>query len=71
MTAVIVGSMADTKAGGSLSPSHDRLVYFSTSLIGHNVEVQVKNGSIYSGVYHTANPNKDMGKFFLMLMWLK
>lgn len=68
---VIVGSMADSKAGGNLSPSHDRLVYFSTCLIGHHVEVQVKNGSIYSGIYHAANVDKDMGKFCLMLMWLK
>lgn len=71
LMAIVVGSMANSKAGGNLSPSRDRLVYFSTRLIGHHVEVQVKNGSIYSGIYYAANVDKDMGKFFLLLMWLK
>ncbi|XP_030525467.1 polyadenylate-binding protein-interacting protein 3-like isoform X2 [Rhodamnia argentea] len=65
------GSMADSKAGGNLSPSHDRLVYFSTHLIGHHVEVQVKNGSIYSGIYHAANVDKDMGIILKMARMIK
>ncbi|KAF8025787.1 hypothetical protein BT93_F2574 [Corymbia citriodora subsp. variegata] len=65
------GSMADCKAGDNLSPSHDRVVYISTGLIGHHVEVQVKNGSIYSGIYHAANVNKDMGIILKMARMIK
>lgn len=65
------GSMPDSRAGGNLRPSHDRLVYFSTCLIGHHVEVQVKNGSIYSGIYHTANVDKDMGITLKMARLIK
>ncbi|KAL3736017.1 hypothetical protein ACJRO7_025039 [Eucalyptus globulus] len=66
-----IGSMPDSKVGGNLSPSHDRLVYFLTRLIGHHVEVQVKNGSIYSGIYHAANVNKDMGIILKMARMIK
>ncbi|KAI6690194.1 hypothetical protein NL676_027022 [Syzygium grande] len=65
------GSMADSKAGGNLSPSRDRLVYISTRLIGHHVEVQVKNGSIYSGMYYAANVDKDMGIILKMARMIK
>eukprot|EP00268_Persea_americana_P028659 TRINITY_DN277_c0_g1_i2.p1 TRINITY_DN277_c0_g1~~TRINITY_DN277_c0_g1_i2.p1 ORF type:complete len:636 (-),score=152.69 TRINITY_DN277_c0_g1_i2:323-2230(-) len=42
-------------------PSRDRLVYSTTFLRGHRVEVQVKDGSMYSGIFHAANIGKDMG----------
>jgi hypothetical protein len=37
------------------------LLCLTACLIGQLVEVQVKNGSIYSGVFHTANAEKDYG----------
>ncbi|KAL6000698.1 Polyadenylate-binding protein-interacting protein 3 [Asimina triloba] len=50
-----------SKFGGFESPSRDRLVYLTTCLIGHRVEVQVKNGSIFSGIFHGTNAPKDFG----------
>ncbi|KAJ1407124.1 LsmAD domain, partial [Sesbania bispinosa] len=55
--AVLPGS----KGGRYESPSHDRLVYLTTCLIGHQVEVQVKDGSIYSGIFHATNTDRDFG----------
>lgn len=47
--------------GSSQSPSCDRLIYLTTCLIGHHVDVQVKNGSMYSGIFHATNTEKDFG----------
>ncbi|KAL5156737.1 Polyadenylate-binding protein-interacting protein 3 [Glycine soja] len=59
--AVVTGAVTGSKGGSYESPSHDRLVYVTTCLIGHQVEVQVKNGSIYSGIFHATNTDKDFG----------
>ncbi|KAI4386939.1 hypothetical protein MLD38_004812 [Melastoma candidum] len=62
-----IGKMANThysggnKIGGFGGASRDRLVYFSTCLIGHHVEAQVKNGSVYTGIFHAANVDRDVG----------
>ncbi|RDX76156.1 Polyadenylate-binding protein-interacting protein 4 [Mucuna pruriens] len=56
-----IGAVTGRKGGSYESPSHDRLVYVTTCLIGHQVEVQVKNGSIYSGIFHATNADKDFG----------
>lgn len=58
--------MTGNKSGSDESPSHDRLVYLTTCLIGHQVEVQVKNGSIYSGIFHATDTDKDFGMFCLV-----
>ncbi|OWM76598.1 hypothetical protein CDL15_Pgr005563 [Punica granatum] len=52
------GGLAAGKIGG---PSGDRLLYLATCLIGHPVEVQVKNGSLYTGIFHATNADKDFG----------
>lgn len=60
-----IGAMAGYKIGGYGSPSRDRVVFVTTCLIGHHVEVQVKDGSIYSGIFHATNAaEKDFGMFF-------
>ncbi|KAJ3675133.1 hypothetical protein LUZ60_004175 [Juncus effusus] len=49
--------------GGRLtnaSPSRDRIMYVMVYLIGQRVDVHVKNGSVISGIFHTAN-DKDFG----------
>ncbi|MED6161157.1 Polyadenylate-binding protein-interacting protein 3 [Stylosanthes scabra] len=56
-----VAEVTGSKSGTYESPSHDRLVYVTTCLLGHHVEVQVKNGSIYSGIFHATNTEKDFG----------
>ncbi|RDX58492.1 Polyadenylate-binding protein-interacting protein 4 [Mucuna pruriens] len=56
-TGVVTGIKGDSYG----SPSHDRLVYLTTCLLGQHVEVQVKNGSIYSGIFHATNSDKDFG----------
>nr|XP_027192535.1 polyadenylate-binding protein-interacting protein 3 isoform X2 [Cicer arietinum] len=57
----LASSVTGSKGGSYESPSRDRLVYLATCLIGHPVEVQVKNGSIYSGIFHATNTDKDFG----------
>ncbi|CAH1422817.1 unnamed protein product [Lactuca virosa] len=47
--------------GGVDNPSRERLVYFTTCLIGHQVDVQVTDGSIYSGIFHATNADNDFG----------
>ncbi|XAR49903.1 hypothetical protein NMG60_11004083 [Bertholletia excelsa] len=54
------GVLAGSK-GGLESPLGDRLVYITTCFIGHNVEVQVKDGSVFSGIFHATNADKDLG----------
>ncbi|XP_055828752.1 polyadenylate-binding protein-interacting protein 4-like isoform X2 [Solanum dulcamara] len=49
------------KRGSYESPSHDRLVYVSTCLLGHQVEVQIMDGSMFSGIFHATNGDKDFG----------
>ncbi|CAL9054298.1 unnamed protein product [Musa banksii] len=53
------GSSNGIKAGRVTSPSRDRLTYVLTCLVGHRVEVHVKNGSIISGIFHATNADKD------------
>lgn len=53
--------MNGSKGGSSETPSRDWLVYLTTCLIGHHVEVQVKNGSVFSGIFHATNADKDFG----------
>ncbi|XP_027907708.1 polyadenylate-binding protein-interacting protein 3-like [Vigna unguiculata] len=55
------GVVTDSKGVSYGSPSHDRLVYLTSCLIGQHVEAQVKNGSIYSGIFHATNTDKDYG----------
>ncbi|GKV39575.1 hypothetical protein SLEP1_g47332 [Rubroshorea leprosula] len=59
-------------AGGKVGcPSHDRLVYLVTCLIGHPVEVHVKNGSIFTGIFHATDAEKDFGIILIMALWIK
>eukprot|EP00959_Pyramimonas_sp_CCMP1952_P230452 4817611-Pyramimonas_sp.AAC.1 len=39
---------------------HERLIFALQSLIGHNVRVQLKNGSVYTGVFHTAPVDREV-----------
>lgn len=57
------GSSNGIKAGRVTSPSRDRLIYVLTCLVGHRVEVHVKNGSIISGIFHATNADKDFGMY--------
>ncbi|KAL8242719.1 hypothetical protein R6Q59_013021 [Mikania micrantha] len=47
--------------GGVESPSRHRLVYTTTCLIGHQVDVQVSDGSVFTGIFHATNAEKDFG----------
>ncbi|XP_031498203.1 polyadenylate-binding protein-interacting protein 3-like isoform X2 [Nymphaea colorata] len=51
----------ENKVGGYESPSRDRILFLTTSLIGQTVEVQVKNGSIFTGVFHATSAEKEIG----------
>ncbi|KAG8081469.1 hypothetical protein GUJ93_ZPchr0007g3618 [Zizania palustris] len=56
------GGFSISENGGTLehgSPSRDRLIYVMTQLIGHHVDVHVKNGSIIAGIFHATNSDED------------
>ncbi|MCD7449222.1 Polyadenylate-binding protein-interacting protein 3 [Datura stramonium] len=59
------------KGGASQSLSRDRLVFLSACLIGHQVEVQVMDGSVFSGILHAANGEKDFGIILKMAYLIK
>ncbi|XWS20097.1 hypothetical protein CRYUN_Cryun31cG0071800 [Craigia yunnanensis] len=65
------GALPGGKTGGYESSSHDRLVYLTTCLIGHPVEVHVKNGSIYSGIFHATDAEKEFGIILKMARLVK
>ncbi|KAL1538135.1 Polyadenylate-binding protein-interacting protein 3, variant 2 [Salvia divinorum] len=47
------------------SNSCDRLIYLTTCLIGHQVEVQVHDGSVFSGIFHAIS-GEDYGVILKM-----
>ncbi|KAH9322101.1 hypothetical protein KI387_016740 [Taxus chinensis] len=55
------GSVSGNRGGEPERTRHDRFVFVTMLLIGQPVEVQVKDGSIYSGIFYTANTGKDYG----------
>lgn len=59
--------VTENKGGGYESPSRDRLLFLTTSLIGQIVEVQVKNGSIFTGIFHATSAEKEIGMFGMLL----
>ena len=60
---VYTGALAGSKDESFGSSSGDRLVYLTTCFVGQHVDVQVKNGSMYSGIFHSTNAEKDFGMF--------
>ncbi|XP_048632384.1 polyadenylate-binding protein-interacting protein 4 isoform X6 [Brassica napus] len=51
--------------------SRDSLVYLTTCMIGHLVEAYLKNGSVYSGIFHAAHVEKDFGIVLKMASLVK
>lgn len=52
--------------GGGDDLSREWLVYLTSCLIGHPVEVQVADGSVYSGIFHATNAESDFGVILKM-----
>lgn len=57
--------------GGGQGPWNQHLLQLTACLVGQPVEVQVKCGSIYSGVFHTANAEKNHGIVLRMVYLIK
>ncbi|KAI3766413.1 hypothetical protein L2E82_16470 [Cichorium intybus] len=55
------GLPTGNKGVGGDSSSRERLVYITTCLIGHQVEVQVTDGSVFTGIFHATNADSDFG----------
>ncbi|KAI3727346.1 hypothetical protein L1987_67159 [Smallanthus sonchifolius] len=53
------------------SSSRERLVYLTTCLIGHQLEVQVIDGSVFSGIFHATNAKSDFGLILKMACMTK
>ncbi|KAL0717182.1 hypothetical protein Bca4012_066504 [Brassica carinata] len=51
--------------------SRDSLVNLTTCMIGHLVEAHLKNGSVYSGIFHAADVDKDFGIILKMASLIK
>ncbi|KAL0906292.1 hypothetical protein M5K25_024775 [Dendrobium thyrsiflorum] len=63
-------AMNGGKSVPASSPSSDRLIYVSSCLIGLHVEVHVKNGSAFSGIFYSVNA-KDFGIILKMAQLIK
>lgn len=55
----------------SSSSLNDALLFTTMCIIGLEVEVQVKDGSVYSGIFHTASVEKDYGVVLKKAMMIK
>mmetsp|Transcript_17488 Transcript_17488/g.33789 ORF Transcript_17488/g.33789 Transcript_17488/m.33789 type:complete len:666 (-) Transcript_17488:670-2667(-) len=54
----------DARGGGG--GQHERLLFAFQSLIGHQVLVQLKNGTVYQGVFHTAQVEREVAMVLQM-----
>ncbi|XP_024531843.1 polyadenylate-binding protein-interacting protein 4 isoform X3 [Selaginella moellendorffii] len=54
-------AIEDEELRGGAHDVHGRLLYLTMCLVGQFVEVQLKDGSVFSGIFHTANMDKDFG----------
>lgn len=61
-----IPNAAGGQVGGYESLSHDCLMYLATCLIGHPVEVHTKNGSVFTGIFHATDGEKDFGIILTM-----
>lgn len=65
------GNASISRRGGFGRALNDRLLFMTACLIGQPVEVQVKNGSIFSGIFHATNAEKDYGVILRMARLIK
>ncbi|KAF9617427.1 hypothetical protein IFM89_036388 [Coptis chinensis] len=66
------GPLNGNKVGGGESPLRERLIFLTTCFIGHPVEVQLKNGSIISGIFHATDAfDKEFGIVLKMARIIK
>ncbi|XP_057856372.1 polyadenylate-binding protein-interacting protein 4 isoform X2 [Cryptomeria japonica] len=65
------GNVNISKSGGFGQPMHDRFLFMTTCLVGRHVEVQVKNGSIFSGIFHSTHAENDNGVVLKMVQLIK
>uniref|UniRef100_A0A0D6QRJ7 LsmAD domain-containing protein n=1 Tax=Araucaria cunninghamii TaxID=56994 RepID=A0A0D6QRJ7_ARACU len=65
------GIASINRSGGHGRPLQDRFVFVMACLIGQHVDVQVKNGSIFSGIFHSTNIDKDYGVVLKMARLIK
>lgn len=59
----ITGALSGSQTVEDELSLQDRLLYLTKCLVGQHVEVQMKDGSIYSGIFHAANSKEDFGMF--------
>ncbi|KAF3794930.1 Polyadenylate-binding protein-interacting protein 4 [Nymphaea thermarum] len=68
----LMASKSSQQMNGSiLSSSNDALVYTTMCVVGLPVEVQVKDGSIYAGIFHTACIERDYGVVLKMARMIR
>lgn len=58
----------EPKKGVDESSLDELFLYTTVCIVGFPVEVQVKDGSLYSGILHTACFEKDQGEILILLL---
>ncbi|XP_073388244.1 uncharacterized protein [Physcomitrium patens] len=64
-------SNSNSHLQGGNKGAHDRLVYMYTCLIGQHVDVQRIDGHVYSGIFHAASFEKEIGVILKMARHVK
>lgn len=54
-------SRANRLTGAGVESASPRLLFASQVLIGHSVEAQVRDGTVYEGIFHSINVSKEGG----------
>ena len=64
------GGLLPEEQNGASTSANNALVFITMSIIGFPVDVHVKDGSIYSGTFHTASIDDAYGAFTVILVIL-
>lgn len=62
-----MGLRIEEPATETCSSSFDALLFTTMCMIGLPVEVQVKDGSVYSGIFHTASVDGEYGVYVILV----
>lgn len=60
------GKIRNDAAAAAAAALGDALLFTTMCIIGMAVDVHAKDGSVYSGIFHTASVDKDYGLFSTM-----
>lgn len=56
----------DAATAAAAAALGDALLFTTMCIVGMAVDVHAKDGSVFSGIFHTASVDKDYGSFLFM-----